>query len=183
MRDVSISKHAELAESGSKNLVFLTLIAVRCLDANGAAAFGDLRPRSVHLASRFSKPLPGKRTGRQSHGGVLQLSFKEAIDRGLRNNLGLLLSGDQTITARGERWKELSNLLPNVDARMQENVQTESLAALGLAKIFKPGASPAGSPDIPRCSAPSTILTRVPTSASRSSISRTSRRRGPPMKA
>jgi outer membrane protein TolC len=60
------------------------------------------------------------------------LNFQEAIDRGLRNNLGLLISGDQAITARGERWKELSNLLPNLQAQLQENVQTESLTALGL---------------------------------------------------
>ncbi len=62
----------------------------------------------------------------------MQISFQEAIERGLRNNLGLLLSGDQTITARGEKWKELSNLLPNVSARVVENVQTQSLTALGL---------------------------------------------------
>jgi outer membrane protein TolC len=62
----------------------------------------------------------------------LQLSLQDAIDRGLRNNLGLLLSGDQTVTARGERWKELSNLLPNLSARVQEDVQTQSLTALGL---------------------------------------------------
>jgi outer membrane protein TolC len=62
----------------------------------------------------------------------LQLSFQEAIERGLRNNLGLLLSGDQTLMARGEKWKELSNLLPNVAARVVENVQTQSLTALGL---------------------------------------------------
>ena len=63
---------------------------------------------------------------------VLQLSFQDAIDRGLRNNLGLLLSGDQTTMARGERWKELSNLLPNLQARLQEDVQTQSLTALGF---------------------------------------------------
>ena len=50
----------------------------------------------------------------------------------MRNNLGLLLSGDQTLTARGERWKALSELLPNIEARVQENVQTQSLTALGL---------------------------------------------------
>jgi outer membrane protein TolC len=38
--------------------------------------------------------------------------------------------------ARGERWKELSNLLPNVTARVQEDVQTQSLAALGFSKLF-----------------------------------------------
>lgn len=63
---------------------------------------------------------------------VLQIDFKEAIDRGLRNNLGLLLAGDQTEAARGERWQALSDLLPNLSIRGQEAVQTESLTALGL---------------------------------------------------
>src|SRR5437660_12933632 len=49
---------------------------------------------------------------------VLQIDFKEAIDRGLRNNLGGLLAADQTLTARGERWKELSELLPNIEGRL-----------------------------------------------------------------
>lgn len=77
-------------------------------------------------------------------GDVLQIDFKDAIDRGLRNNLGLLLAGDQAQVARGERWKELSDLLPNVSARLQENVQTQSLAALGFNKLF-PLISPPGS--------------------------------------
>src|ERR1035438_4434628 len=83
--------------------------------------------------------LPGSQspfTGSEVEGNatpeVLQLGFQDAIDRGLRNNLGLLLSGDQTITARGERWKELSNLLPNLSARILEDVQTQSLTALGF---------------------------------------------------
>jgi outer membrane protein TolC len=83
--------------------------------------------------------LPGSQspfTGSEAEGNatpdVLQLSFQEAIDRGLRNNLGLLLSGDQALTARGERWKELSNLLPNLSARVVEDAQTQSLTALGL---------------------------------------------------
>jgi outer membrane protein TolC len=63
---------------------------------------------------------------------VLQLDFQEAIERGLRNNLGLLLSSDQTIMARGEKWKELSDLLPNLSARIQEDAQTLSLTALGF---------------------------------------------------
>jgi outer membrane protein TolC len=73
---------------------------------------------------------------------VLPIDFKEAIDRGLRYNLGLLLARDQTESARGERWKELSNLLPNLSARAIENVETESLSALGFNKLvpfFSPG--------------------------------------------
>ena len=63
---------------------------------------------------------------------LLQISFLDAIDRGLKQNLGLLLSGDNTLAARGAKWKELSNLLPNVEAKSQENVQQTSLAALGF---------------------------------------------------
>lgn len=63
---------------------------------------------------------------------VLQIDFKDAIDRGLRNNLGMLLAGDQAQTARAERWRQLAELLPNVAAHAQEAVQTQSLTALGL---------------------------------------------------
>jgi len=74
---------------------------------------------------------------------VLQIDFKEAIDRGLRNNLGLLLAGDQSESARGQRWKQLSELLPNLQAHAIENVENESLAALGFNKIA-PLLSPSG---------------------------------------
>lgn len=83
---------------------------------------------------------------------VLQIDFKEAIDRGLRNNLGLLLAGEQTEAARGQRWQELSTLLPNIGATIQEDVQTQSLAALGFNKLAPffaaPGAPPAAFPRV-----------------------------------
>jgi len=63
---------------------------------------------------------------------VLQVDFKEAIDRGLRNNLGLLLASDQTEASRGQRWQALAELLPNISVRFQEAIQTESLTALGF---------------------------------------------------
>ena len=64
--------------------------------------------------------------------GVLQLTFKDAIDRALRQNLAGLLSEYNTVEARGEKWEQLSDLLPNVNADVQEVVQKESLQALGL---------------------------------------------------
>jgi outer membrane protein TolC len=73
---------------------------------------------------------------------VLRIDFSDAIDRGLRNNLGLLLASDQTETARGEKWRELSELLPNVSAHVIENVQTQSLAALGFNKLLPLLAAP-----------------------------------------
>ena len=74
-------------------------------------------------------------------GGVLQLSFKDAIDRALRNNLGLLLSMNNSIAARGAKWRELSHLLPNVSAAVNQSAQQIDLAALGFRFSF-PGVSP-----------------------------------------
>ena len=97
----------------------------------GVAAQSSTPAPSITLPGSQS-PFTGSEPESKATPEVLQLGFKEAIERGLRNNLGLLLSGDQTITARGERWKELSNLLPNLSARVQEDVQTQSLTALGF---------------------------------------------------
>src|ERR1700688_590171 len=64
--------------------------------------------------------------------GVLSLTFSDAMERALRQNLAGLLSEYNTIEARGERWQKLSDLLPNINADVQEVTQKESLEALGL---------------------------------------------------
>jgi len=81
---------------------------------------------------------------------VLQIDFKAAIDGALTNNLGLLLATDQTEAARGARWQELSAMLPDLKAQVIENVQTESLTALGFGKLasflLPPGSSASSFP-------------------------------------
>jgi outer membrane protein TolC len=78
-----------------------------------------------------AKPVPG----------VLQLTFKDAIERALRQNLAGLLSEYNTIEARGEKWQQLSDLLPNVNADVQEVRQKISLQALGFSGSLFPGAT------------------------------------------
>jgi len=85
---------------------------------------------SVSLPS--SSPFVGGVPEGKATPEVLPLSFKEAIDRGLRNNLGLLLQSDTSLNARGEKWKELSELLPNLSATISENAAQVDLAAEGL---------------------------------------------------
>lgn len=109
----------------------LALALTVLFSVTGVVAQNSAPPSSISLPGS-QNPFTGSEPEGKATPEVLQLSFQDAIDRGLRNNLGLLLSGDQTITARGERWKELSNLLPNLSARVLENVQTQSLTALGL---------------------------------------------------
>jgi outer membrane protein TolC len=105
------------------------------LSVTGVVAQNSAPAPSISLPGSQS-PFTGSEPEGKATPEVLQLSLQEAIDRGLRNNLGLLLSGDQTIMARGERWKQLSNLLPNLSARVQEDAQNLDLAALGFQKLF-----------------------------------------------
>src|ERR1700675_4212478 len=56
---------------------------------------------------------------------AVSLPFQDAIELALKNNLGVLLQSYNTIAARGQKWKELSELLPNVTARVSENVVQE----------------------------------------------------------
>jgi outer membrane protein TolC len=64
--------------------------------------------------------------------GELPLSLDDAINRGLKYNLGLLLTREATRDARGARWRALSGLLPNVTAGVSEASQQLNLAALGF---------------------------------------------------
>src|SRR5579864_2598897 len=126
----------------ASQLGLLCVYGVLCMPVSltaQTASEGSAYP-SVSLPGP-QNPFLGSAPEGQATNEVLQIDFLDAINRGLRNNLGLLLAGDQTETARGERWKQMAELLPDVSARVQENVQTESIAALGLGKLPLPGTS------------------------------------------
>jgi outer membrane protein TolC len=64
--------------------------------------------------------------------GVLPLSLAEVVERGLKYNLGLLLADQQTESARGARWRALSDLLPNVTTATSITREQVDLAAFGI---------------------------------------------------
>ena len=68
----------------------------------------------------------------KSTGTVLDLSLEDAIQRGLRNNLGVILQGAAQKNANGQRLEELQALLPTVTGTASVNVQQVNLAAYGL---------------------------------------------------
>jgi len=119
----------------------LTLVLLVAPSLLAQAAGGTSSVPSVTLPGPQNPFLGSSPEGRVT-AEVLQIDFSDAIDRGLRNNLGLLLASDQSQIARGERWRQLSELLPKVGARVQEDVQTQSLAALGFNKLFPLLAAP-----------------------------------------
>lgn len=68
----------------------------------------------------------------EATGETIGLSLDEAIQRGLKNNLGVILSGTQTAAAGGQRLSELQSLLPEVDFKAQETLTQVDLPAEGL---------------------------------------------------
>src|SRR3984957_13302324 len=81
--------------------------------------------------SPFAASVPGKLVP-----GILPLSLRDAIDRGLKQNLGLLLSNADIRAARGQRWEQLSALLPHVTAapyiaESEINIDLIGFAGLG----------------------------------------------------
>ena len=64
--------------------------------------------------------------------GVLPLSLADAIQRGLRCNLGLLLTSQNVQSVRGARLEELQALLPTATGTLKEALQETDLQAQGL---------------------------------------------------
>jgi outer membrane protein TolC len=90
--------------------------------------------------------------------GVMPLSLDQAIQMGLKYNLGLVLSGVNAGLAGAQRLQQLQALLPTVDATAKEAAQQTNLQAEGL-KIpgFPAVIGPYGYTDI-RASAQGNVL-------------------------
>ena len=60
------------------------------------------------------------------------LSLKDAVERALQHNLGLLLQEQTSEIAKSERWRALSGLLPNLSANLNGTRQIINLQAYGF---------------------------------------------------
>lgn len=68
----------------------------------------------------------------QATSGVLDLTLDDALQRGLRNNLGLVLQSANEKSAGGQRLQQLQALLPTITAQATIQVEQVNLAAFGL---------------------------------------------------
>ena len=62
----------------------------------------------------------------------LALSAKDAVERALQNNLGLLLQEEAETSAHGAKWQALADLLPNVSASLAAHREIINLEAFGF---------------------------------------------------
>jgi outer membrane protein TolC len=94
--------------------------------STGTSSPGQAIPGTQGVSS-FAGSVPAKLVP-----GILPLSLQDAINRGLKQNLGLLLSNADIRSARGQRWEQLSALLPHVTASPYIADSQINLAELGL---------------------------------------------------
>ena len=64
--------------------------------------------------------------------GTLPLTLDDAIARGLRHNLGLILTANNITSARSTELGQLQNLLPTINANIKESEMETDLQAEGL---------------------------------------------------
>lgn len=100
---------------------------------------GAPRPMGVYPSQAQGQFLGGVTQGAAT-AGELPLSLDEAIQRGLKNNLGTLVYDQDRRRSQALRLQSLADLLPNVSARTQGSEQQINLAAMGLSNF--PGINP-----------------------------------------
>jgi len=94
-----------------------------------------MMPVSAQQAAYF-----GSVPAEEATGAVLDLTLNDAVARGLKHNLGTVLAGEDRTTARAQRIVAVSQLLPNINARVLESSQQINLAAFGFTSF--PGIAP-----------------------------------------
>jgi outer membrane protein TolC len=91
-----------------------------------------VNPQSTTSQSAIDPSFKGSIISGKATGEVLPLSLDEAIQRGLRTNLGLVLQSSNERQANGSRLEELQKLLPTASATISYQVEQVDLAAFGL---------------------------------------------------
>jgi outer membrane protein TolC len=97
----------------------------------GPSNSGAYTPMQVSVAGQGNQ-LGGSVPSGPATNDVLRLTLRDAINRGLRYNLGSIETGENVRIVRGQRLIALSQLLPQISAGASEHVDQVNLSTLGL---------------------------------------------------
>lgn len=127
--------------------ITLSLVPLAAVRAHAQAATGGSRtsagPSAVQQAEGQVQSVAGSPGGTQdsfkgsiisgkSTGANIDLTLDDAIQRGLKQNLGIILQSSAVKNANGQRLEQLQALLPTVSGSASIEVQQVSLAAFGI---------------------------------------------------
>jgi len=107
------------------------LAAIAALGGQGLAA-QTAPPPQITAPQQPGAQFQGSVATGEVSAQPVDLTLDDAIERGLKNNLGIILSGTRASGARGQRLSQLQSLLPSVDFNAQVNVLESDLPAEGL---------------------------------------------------
>src|SRR5271169_2867121 len=108
------------------------LSLAQVLEQAGTPSRAQQAPFQPSQQAAPSSSYQGSVIDEKANGEVLQLTLDDAIQRGLKHNLGLILTAQNQQSAGGQRLQELQGLLPTVDASFKEAVAQTNLQAEGL---------------------------------------------------
>ena len=109
-----------------------TAFAFQFGSGGGGSVVQPAPPIQVTQPQINSATYQGSDTTDKATAGVLDLSLDDAIARGLKFNLGLILTSQSQLSSRGSQLQQLQTLLPTINATFKEAVQQTDLQALGL---------------------------------------------------
>ncbi len=112
-------------------LLSLTCIQAVCLAQSGGSTASGSSVQAMP-AQVNSSTYQGSIVKQAPIPGILPLTLDQAIRMGLQYNLGLVLSGLNSGTARAQRLQQLQSLLPTINATAKEADQQTNLQAEGL---------------------------------------------------
>jgi outer membrane protein TolC len=120
--------------SSTWNVAFVLWLSVGLALAQSSAPGSPASGAGVPQTSSQNPLLGSVPTGTAS-ADVLPLSISDAIDRGLRQNLGLLMGNDAVVSSKGQVWEQRSHLLPNISGGLSEHAEQVDLAQQGFQKV------------------------------------------------
>src|SRR5262245_44100813 len=82
--------------------------------------------------AQAQSPFAGSVPTGQATGTTLDLSLRDAVDRALKYNLGVIESSQDTRAARAARLRSLHALLPNLTARITQELEQIDLKTFGF---------------------------------------------------
>jgi outer membrane protein TolC len=96
-------------------------------------------PSAEQVIQRAQDPYSGSIPQGKATPEIIDLTIEDALDRGLKYNLGLYLSERATEQSRASHLRALSDLMPVVNGSFAEEVEKLNLKALGLNGSLIPG--------------------------------------------